>query len=208
MALGHSLKSLGQQKEAIACYQASATIEPTFGDAYWSLANLKTYRFSEDEIASMLAEESSPTVAGLIAIIFASPWQSVRRPKEYADSWQFYERGNELKSAESRYRPEIVEINTRKQIEVCTAEFFAARGGFGAPDSDPIFIVGLPRSGSTLVEQILASHSQVHGTQELPLVPRIVRELDGPDQTLIAHSIQACLPILGLTNSVLSGNAI
>ncbi len=82
--------------------------------------------------------------------------------------------------AETRYGPEIIEINTRKQIEVCTAEFFAARGGFGAPDSDPIFIVGLPRSGSTLIEQILASHSQVDGTQELPDVPRIVRELDGP----------------------------
>lgn len=182
VALGHSLKSVGQQREAISCYQTSATIEPTFGDAYWSLANLKTYRFSEEEISNMRAEVASPTARQVdrYHLCFALG-KAYEDRKQYADSWQFYERGNELKSAESRYRPEIVEINTRRQIEVCTAEFFAARGGFGAPDSDPIFVVGLPRSGSTLVEQILASHSQIHGTQELPVVPRIVRELNGPE---------------------------
>ena len=182
VALGHSLKSVGQQKEAISCYQASATIEPTFGDAYWSLANLKIYRFSEEEISNMRAEVVSPTARQVdrYHLCFALG-KAYEDRKQYAESWQFYERGNELKSAESRYRPEIVDINTRRQIEVCTAEFFAARGGFGAPDSDPIFVVGLPRSGSTLVEQILASHSQIHGTQELPVVPRIVRELNGPE---------------------------
>ncbi len=181
VALGHSLKSMGQQKEAIACYHAAAAIKPSFGDAYWSLANLKTYRFSEDEIASMLAQESSPYNRRVdrYHLCFALG-RAYEDQNEYAESWQFYERGNELKRAETRYRPEIIEINTRKQIEVCTAEFFAAQGGFGAPDSDPIFIVGLPRSGSTLIEQILASHSQVQGTQELPHIPRIVRELDGP----------------------------
>ena len=82
-----------------------------------------------------------------------------------------------LKRAESRYDPAIIETNTRRQIEACTAQFFAARVGFGAPDPDPIFIVGLPRSGSTLIEQILASHSQVEGTQELSDIQRIVIEL-------------------------------
>lgn len=99
---------------------------------------------------------------------------------QYAESWQFYERGNALKCAESLYEPEIFEISARKLIEVCTAEFFEGHASVGAPDPDPIFIVGLPRSGSTLIEQILASHSQVDGTQELPEVPRTVREMEGP----------------------------
>ena len=98
---------------------------------------------------------------------------------QYPESWTFYKRGNALKRAESRYDPEISEMQGRQLIDVCTAGFFAARATFGVPDPDPIFIVGLPRSGSTLVEQILASHSQVDGTRELPEVPRIVRELEG-----------------------------
>jgi tetratricopeptide (TPR) repeat protein len=181
VALGHSLQSVGRQKEAISCYQAAAAVKPSFGDAYWSLANLKTYRFSEDEIASMRAQEALPDARPVdryhLCFALGKAYES---RNNYAESWQFYERGNALKHAETRYRPEIIEVNMRKQIEVCTAEFFAARAGFGAPDSDPIFIVGLPRSGSTLIEQILAAHSQVQGTQELPEVPRIVRGLDGP----------------------------
>src|SRR5262249_36511520 len=102
----------------------------------------------------------------------------------YAESWQFYESGNRLKRSESRYRPEIVETNTRKQIEVCTAPFFAARAYAGIPDADPIFIVGLPRSGSTLLEQILASHSQVDGTQELSDIQRIVLEMQASQSDL------------------------
>jgi len=180
VALGHSLKSIGQQKEAISCYQAAAALEPTFGDAYWSLANLKTYRFSEEEISNMRTEVVSPTARQVDRshLCFALG-KAYEDRKQYAESWQFYERGNTLKSAETRYRAEIIEITTRRQIEVCTAEFFAARDGVGALDSDPIFIVGLPRSGSTLVEQTLASHSQIHGTQELPDIPRLARELNG-----------------------------
>ena len=105
---------------------------------------------------------------------------------EFAESWQFYERGNALKRAESHYRPEIMETNTRQQMEVCTAQFFAARAGVGVQDPDPIFIVGLPRSGSTLIEQILASHSQVEGTQELPDIQRIVQGIGR------RSAIQAC----------------
>src|SRR5262249_44282359 len=87
--------------------------------------------------------------------------------------------GNELKRAECRYRAELIELNTRQQIAVCTAELFANRQGWGHPDRDPLFIIGLPRSGSTLLEQILASHSQVEGTQELPNVQQIVSRLRG-----------------------------
>jgi hypothetical protein len=97
----------------------------------------------------------------------------------YEESWHFYERGNALKRGEIRYRPEKAETNTRQQIDVCTTAFFAARPGAGTTAPDPVFIVGLPRSGSTLVEQILASHSQVDGTHELPEIPRIVHEIEG-----------------------------
>src|SRR5262249_18715637 len=100
---------------------------------------------------------------------------------DYIESWQFYQRGNRLKGAESGYHPNITEANTRKQIEVCTAQFFAARAGVGAPDPDPIFILGLPRSGSTLLEQILASHSQVEGTRELSDIQRIVLAIQGTE---------------------------
>jgi len=98
---------------------------------------------------------------------------------EFAESWQFYERGNALKRAESRYQPDITETKARKQVEVCTAQFFAARVGVGVPNLDPIFIVGLPRSGSTLIEQILASHSLVEGTHELSEIQRIAVEIRG-----------------------------
>jgi tetratricopeptide (TPR) repeat protein len=178
--LGHSLQAVGRQTQAIESYRKAAAIRASFGDAYWSLANLKTYRFSPDEIARMREAEASPAADPVdrYHLCFALG-KAYEDRNEYAESWQFYERGNALKRAESRYRPEITETNTRQQMEVCTAEFFSARAGVGAPAPDPIFILGLPRSGSTLVEQILASHSEVDGTQELPDIPSIVRRMDG-----------------------------
>jgi len=98
---------------------------------------------------------------------------------DYAESWRCYERGNALKRAASRYRPEPVERNTANQQKVCTRDFFGERSGYGIASNEPILIVGLPRSGSTLIEQILASHSQVDGTQELGDIPRFVLELQG-----------------------------
>jgi tetratricopeptide (TPR) repeat protein len=179
-ALGHSLKSTGRQKEAIESYRTAMAVRPGFGDSYWSLANLKTYRFSQDELARMRAEEASSTIhpADRYHLCFALGKAHEDR-KEYAESWKFYERGNRLKRAESSYDPEIIEANTHKQIEVCTKEFFARRADAGLPDPDPVFILGLPRSGSTLIEQILASHSLVEGTQELPDIQRIVLGMQG-----------------------------
>jgi tetratricopeptide (TPR) repeat protein len=178
VSLGHSLQIVGLQKEATEAYQAAAAARPGFGDAWWSLANLKTYRFSDGEIERMCAEELAPTAHPVdrCHLCFALG-KAFEDRKQYAESWQFYERGNALKHAECRYHSEITEANTRRQIEVCTAQFFAARANVGVPDPDPIFVVGLPRSGSTLVEQILASHSLVEGTQELPDIQRIVLEM-------------------------------
>ena len=185
VSLGHSLKTVGRQKEATESYQAAATARPSFGDAYWSLANLKTYRFSEDEIARMRAEEAAPAAHRVdrCHLCFALG-KAYEDRNEYAESWQFYERGNRLKRADGRYHPSIAETNTRQQMEVCTAQFFAERAGVGVPDPDPIFILGLPRSGSTLLEQILASHSRVEGTHELYDIQRIVLEMRRPRSDL------------------------
>ncbi|THD65952.1 tetratricopeptide repeat-containing sulfotransferase family protein [Phenylobacterium sp.] len=180
--LGHALKTIGRLSEAIESYRAASAARPNFGDAYWSLANLKIYRFSDDEIAGMRDQEASPTT-GLVDryhLCFALG-KAFEDRGETARSWEYYERGNALKRSESRYRPEVLETNTRAQIEVCTKAFFEARTGWGAPARDPIFILGLPRSGSTLLEQILASHSQVEGTQELSDIQRLVLELQGRD---------------------------
>jgi tetratricopeptide (TPR) repeat protein len=182
VALGHSLQSVGRQKEAIGCYRTAAAIRPCFGDAYWSLANLKTYRFSDDEIARMREMEAAPFTHLVDRYHFCfALGKACEDQRNYAESWQFYERGNRLKRAGSNYDPEVAEINTHKQIEACTAQLFATRTGAGAPHRDPIFIVGLPRSGSTLLEQILASHSQVEGTHELYDIPRLVLELEGDE---------------------------
>jgi tetratricopeptide (TPR) repeat protein len=183
--IGHALKTVGRVPEAIEAYRGAAAARPGFGDAYWSLANLKTYRFGDGEIAQMRAEEASraTTPVDRVHLCFALG-KALEDRDETAESWRYYERGNALKRTESRYRPEIIETNTARQMQVCTPEFFDRRADWGAPRPDPIFILGLPRSGSTLIEQILASHSQVEGTQELADIQRIVLELQGRDPDL------------------------
>jgi tetratricopeptide (TPR) repeat protein len=185
LSVAHSLKTLGRRQEAIEAYRAAAADRPDFGDAYWSLANLKTYQFTTAEIAHLEAAESSPqtTTVDRYNLCFALG-KAYEDRQAYASSWQYYERGNALKRAESRYRPELIELNTANQKKVCTHEFFVKRTGYGVASDAPIFILGLPRSGSTLIEQILASHSKVEGTQELADIPRIAIELQGRDPDL------------------------
>jgi tetratricopeptide (TPR) repeat protein len=185
LSIAHSLKTLGRRAESIEAYRAAAAARPNFGDAYWSLANLKTYRFTDGEMARMRAEESAPATPLIdrYHLCFALG-KAFEDREDYEGSYRYYERGNALKRSESRYRPEIIENNTRNQIRICTREFFARREGVGAENPDPIFILGLPRSGSTLIEQILASHSSIEGTQELADIPRIVNELQGRDPDL------------------------
>ncbi len=180
LSVAHSLKALGRQAEAIESYRTAAAVRADFGDAYWSLANLKTYRFTDEELGRMRAAESQPGIATVDRwhLCFALG-KALEDRGEYAESFQYYERGNALKKAQNQYRPEPVERNKRLQMRICTSEFFAARQGVGCPDAAPIFVVGLPRSGSTLIEQILASHSQVEGTMELADIPRMVLELQG-----------------------------
>ncbi len=180
LSIAHALKTLGQTPEAIRAYHEAAASRPDFGEAYWSLANLKTYRFSEIEIAKMRTAEASPKIqlADRYHMCFALG-KALEDRAEYAESFAFYERGNALKKIECRYRPEPLERTARLHESLCTAEFFAARADLGCASIAPIFIVGLPRSGSTLIEQILASHSQVEGTMELADIPRMVQDLQG-----------------------------
>jgi tetratricopeptide (TPR) repeat protein len=180
LSIAHAQKTLGRRAEAIDAYKKAIQVRPNFGDAYWSLANLKTYTFSAEEIAQLEAAESNPATAAIdrYHLCFALG-KAYEDRKVYDVSYRFYERGNALKRAESRYRAELLELNTAMQKRVCTRAFFQQRAGWGAPGREPIFILGLPRSGSTLLEQILASHSQVEGTQELANVPRAVLDLQG-----------------------------
>jgi tetratricopeptide (TPR) repeat protein len=180
LSIAHALKTLGRQPEAIESYRKAAAVRPSYGDAYWSLANLKTYRFTDDELTSMRSQEAAPSTSLVDRYhLCFGLGKALEDRGEYAESFRYYERGNAFKKRESRYKAELIEHNTRLQKQVCTAEFFAARSGFGCQRPDPIFIVGLPRAGSTLIEQILASHSQIEGTMELADIPRLVHHLQG-----------------------------
>jgi tetratricopeptide (TPR) repeat protein len=194
LSIAHAHKTLGRRSEAIDSYRQAIAVRPNFGDAYWSLANLKTYTFSAAEIAQLEAAEADPAIDPLdrYHLCFALG-KAYEDRADYARSFGFYERGNALKRAASRYRAELLEQNTERQKQVCTAEFFHARQGYGAVSREPIFILGLPRAGSTLLEQILASHSHVEGTQELANVPRMVLDLQGYDPDLNNPRYPGCL---------------
>ena len=175
-----SLRAKGHQTEAIQGYRAAIAAWPESGEVWWSLANVKTYRFSADDIERMRSAEAAP-VTSLVDryhLCFALG-KALEDQKNYADSWPYYERGNALKHADVRYLPKLAEAHVRLTKRVCIREFFETRRGWGVADKDPIFILGLTRSGSTLIEQILASHSEVEGTQELADIQRIVMALRG-----------------------------
>ncbi len=177
-----ALKITGRRREAIADYHASLAARPDSGAAWFGLANLKTYRFSDDEVARMRAAESSPALQDMdrVYLCFALG-KALEDRGDYASSWQSYQRGNAVRRASSRYSSEVARSCVLRLKEVLNAEWFAARAGWGVDDPAPIFIVGLPRSGSTLMEQILASHSRVEGTHELTEIGRYVSELCGQD---------------------------
>ncbi|HUL46813.1 MAG TPA: sulfotransferase [Steroidobacteraceae bacterium] len=185
LSIAHTLKTLGRQRQAIESYRTAAAVSPSYGDAYWSLANLKTYRFSDEEIAAMRGAEADPASSfeDRFHLCFALG-KALEDRKEYAESFRYYERGNALKKSHGSYRADLMERNMGLQRAVCTRELFEARAGGGCQRADPIFIVGLPRAGSTLLEQILASHSQIEGTMELADIPRLAHQLNGrmPDE--------------------------
>jgi tetratricopeptide (TPR) repeat protein len=178
----NALKITGRQQEAVADYRASLAARPDYSVAWFSLANLKTFRFTDDEITRMRTAESSPAAKDMdrVYMCFALG-KALEDRGDYAASWQYYERGNAVRRVAGRYRPDVAESCALRLKRTFTAEFFAARANWGIDDPAPIFILGLPRSGSTLIEQILASHSSVEGTQELAEIGRYAAELCGVD---------------------------
>ena len=176
MSLGHALKTAGQNAASIDAYRRCIELTPRFGEVWWSLANLKTYRFSGDDIATMRAqlERTDLTNDDRFHFNFALG-KALEDAGEYADSFAAYASGNALRRKLIRYDADENEAHVARSKKLFTREFFAARAGLGCPAPDPIFVVGLPRAGSTLIEQILATHSQVEGTQELPDVTMIAR---------------------------------
>ena len=177
---GHALKTTGLQDEAVANYRAATSAKPDHGDAWYALANLKTYRFEDSEIDAMVQQLSRRDLAFMdrVHLNFALG-KAYEDRKAYEESFGFYDQGNALKRAQTRYSADAMSEELAKQKAVCTPELFEKHEGSGHPAIDPIFILGLPRAGSTLLEQILASHSQVDGTLELPNILSLAHRLRG-----------------------------
>ncbi len=180
MSYGHSLKALGRREQCIGAYRKSIALLPNLGEAYWSLANLKTLRFTDRDVAAMRAQLARTDLADEDRYHFDfALGKALEDAGEFADSFRHYEAGNALRRSGTGYDAgEFVEHVGRLK-EQFTAEFLQQHAGTGCAAPDPIFIVGLPRAGSTLVEQILSSHSQIEGTMELPDIIAIARRLGG-----------------------------
>lgn len=180
MSYGHALKTVGRQADSIAAYRRSIELLPSFGEAYWSLANLKTFRFADDDIAAMRAQLARSDLAPEDRFHFHfALGKALEDAGDAAGAFAAYTQGNAIRRAGIDYDADENAAHVRRSKALFTRAFFAARAAAGDPASDPIFVVGLPRSGSTLVEQILASHSEVEGTQELPDIGAIANRLSG-----------------------------
>lgn len=185
LQLGHALKAKGEINEAVKAYQKAYQLKPNYGDAFWSLANTKTYRFSDSEIAQMQTQQASQSlaIADKVQLHFATG-KAFEDRKQYDQAFQAYQQGNNLQHQHNGFDINKIEQQVDEQIKFCTAELFQQRGQLGLNAPDAIFIVGLPRAGSTLLEQILASHSQVDGTMELHNILGLASRLRGRNPTV------------------------
>jgi tetratricopeptide (TPR) repeat protein len=197
---GHALKTAGRQEEGIAAYRRSIALAPGNGGAYWSLANLKTFRFSDADVAAMRAQLAGGklTEDDRVQLHFALG-KALEDEGDYARSFREYAEANRLRHLRDPFDGERNSARLERERQLFTPEFFAARRGWGCDAPDPIFIVGMPRAGSTLLEQILASHSAVEGTMELPDILTMARDLaverggEAPYPAVLADlSAEAC----------------
>ena len=177
-SMGHAYKTRGQYDEAVEAYHAALSSQPLHGDAWYSLSNLKVYEFDDDEIGRMQAHAHDENLshADRVHVSFAlgKAWED---RNDFETSFRYYEQANRSKKALSAYDADKMTEELRAQQTVCTAEMLARGAGAGHPAGDPIFVVGLPRAGSTLLEQILSSHSRVDGTLELPNILSLSQQL-------------------------------
>jgi predicted Zn-dependent protease len=196
LSLGHALKTAGHTTRAIEAYRRAIELDPDFGEAYWSLANLKTFHFDEATVAAMRQRLARADLATSHRLHFEFALAKALEDRAaYAEAFAHYAAGNALRRRLSPYDAADTTARLTRVRQIYTADFFHARAGAGCAAPDPIFIVGLPRAGSTLIEQILASHSQVEGTMELPEIigiTRGLRRLAGRDGSY--HDALARLP--------------
>lgn len=175
---GHALKTRGQPEDAIQAYREAIVAHRWHGEAYYSLANLKTYKFTDPELETLLSVQDNSNLGFMDRVyVHFALGKAFEDRKDYQQSFCHYERGNLLKKSQSRYQAQLISADFESQKAVCDREFFAQRQSWGCSRPDPIFIVGLPRAGSTLLEQILSSHSQVDGTLELPNILSLSQHL-------------------------------
>ena len=177
---GHALKTTGAREEAIESYRAAIAARPDHGDAWYALANLKTYRFTDAELDAMKEQAERPDLSFMDRVHIAFALGKAHEDRaEYAMSFAAYEEGNRLKRAQTRYSADAMSEELARQREVVTRGLLESKAGAGHGAPDPIFILGLPRAGSTLLEQILASHSRIDGTLELPNILALAHRLRG-----------------------------
>lgn len=178
LGLGTVMKTLGRADEAIACFRRCVELYPQAGEAWWNLANMKTYRFTEADVAAMraLLDDSNASPSARANTLYALG-KAYEDSKQYDAAFASYAQGAAQHRASLRYESASVESMSQRVVSVFTRDFIAARKGQGCADPAPIFIVGMPRSGSTLVEQILASHSLVGGGGELSILGRMLSEM-------------------------------
>ncbi|HEY0686035.1 MAG TPA: sulfotransferase [Steroidobacter sp.] len=180
MSYGHALKTAGQQGECVATYRRAIELMPQLGEAYWSLANLKTFRFGEQDVVAMQEQLRRADLSMEDRFHFHfSLGKAFEDARDYAKSFEHYDQGNRLRREMVQYDADENSQQMRRSKQLLTREFFAERQDWGSPAPDPIFIVGLPRAGSTLLEQILSSHPLVEGTMELPDIIDMARSLGG-----------------------------
>ncbi len=178
LSIGHVNKTLGRREDSEAAYKAALAMQPGMGEAYWSLADLKNYTFSDAEVADMLALVGGQRARADEAQLHFALGRAFEQRAEYSRAFGHYARGNALRRLDAPFDIDGFEKRTARICSFFDRAYFAARAGSGDPSRAPIFIVGLPRSGSTLIEQILASHSRVEGTMELPNIIHMVHEFE------------------------------
>ena len=178
MSYGHMLKTVGRQADGIAAYRKALALSPTLGEAWWSLANLKTVRFDDADIAAMAAAQAEPGIGEEdrfhLDFALGKAFEDRREPDR---AFAHYAAGNALRRSQLIYDADETEAFVDGCLALATPDFFAERTGWGSAARDPIFILGMPRAGSTLVEQILASHNEIEGTTELPDLPALARKI-------------------------------
>ena len=178
MGHGHALKTLGNQSRALKSYRAAIKNKPDFGEVYWSMANLKVFKFEDEEVNAMLHQLDEENLSENEEIHFRfALGKAFEDNKDYSQAWHYYHTGNQLQRKTVEHFPVEMEMRHNLIKEVFNQEFLKERSNIGYDCPDPILIVGLPRSGSTLIEQILASHSQVEGTSELPILGNLAQSI-------------------------------